>query len=104
MELCSRCHKRMAVVFITRIENDKTINEGICLKCARELGIPQISNIMNNMGMTDEETSDLTYEMARSGDMLDLSSFGDLSVAATGGAGLNTSNWKRSMPLVSSTP
>jgi len=63
MELCSRCHKRMAVVFITRIENDKTINEGICLKCARELGIPQISNIMNNMGMTDEDLDRLDSEM-----------------------------------------
>lgn len=39
MELCARCHKRVAVVFVTRIEGDKTINEGICIKCAKELGI-----------------------------------------------------------------
>ena len=39
MELCSRCKKRMAVVFVTRFDGEKTVNEGICLRCAKELGI-----------------------------------------------------------------
>ena len=39
--LCSRCKKRMAVIFMSRIENGETINEGLCLQCAKELGIPQ---------------------------------------------------------------
>ena len=38
-KLCSRCHKNVAVVFITKLENNEQINEGLCLKCAREMGI-----------------------------------------------------------------
>ncbi len=63
MELCSRCKKRVAVVFITRIENNQTINEGICLKCARELGIKPINNIMENMGISDEDLDNMDMEM-----------------------------------------
>ena len=37
--MCSRCKKRIAVVFLSRMEGGETINEGLCLKCARELGI-----------------------------------------------------------------
>ena len=44
--LCSRCKKNIAVIFITKIENGKTINEGLCLKCARELGIKPVDDIM----------------------------------------------------------
>ena len=40
-QLCSRCKKNVAVVFITRMENGKNINEGLCLKCAKNLGLPQ---------------------------------------------------------------
>ena len=36
---CSRCKKNIAVIFITKLENGKTVNEGLCLKCARELGL-----------------------------------------------------------------
>ena len=39
MQICARCKKRPAVIFITRMEKDKTINEGICIKCAKELGL-----------------------------------------------------------------
>ena len=55
MEMCARCHKRVAVVFITRLENGETKNEGICLKCARELGIKPIDDILKKMGITNEE-------------------------------------------------
>ena len=55
MEMCARCHKRGAVVFITRLENGETKNEGICLKCARELGIKPIDDILKKMGITNEE-------------------------------------------------
>ena len=44
MQMCARCKKRLAVVFITRIDNNQTVNEGLCLKCARELGTIQIHN------------------------------------------------------------
>ena len=39
MQICARCKKRPAGIFITRMEKDKTINEGICIKCAKELGL-----------------------------------------------------------------
>lgn len=63
MELCSRCKKRVAVVFITRIESNKTINEGICLKCAKELGIKQVSNIIEKLDLSDEDLDRMDMEM-----------------------------------------
>ena len=59
MQMCSRCHKRMAVLFITKIENNETKNEGLCLKCAKELGIPQVDSIISGMGLSDEELEDM---------------------------------------------
>ncbi len=43
--LCARCHKNMAVVFITKIENNQSHNEGLCLSCARELPIKPVEDI-----------------------------------------------------------
>ncbi len=54
MELCSRCHKRMPVLFVSKMENGKMTNEGLCLKCARELQIPQVTTMMEQMGITEE--------------------------------------------------
>ena len=48
-ELCSRCHKRMAVVFVTKLENNEAKNEGLCLVCAKQLGIPQVKDIIEKM-------------------------------------------------------
>ena len=61
--ICSRCHKNVAVVFITKIENGVTKNEGLCLKCARELGIQPIDEMIKKMGLTDEELEGLSSEM-----------------------------------------
>lgn len=61
--LCSRCHKNVAVVFISRIENGKTVNEGLCLRCAREMGLPQVDDMMKRMGITDEDLDNLNSEM-----------------------------------------
>ncbi len=61
--LCSRCHKNMAVVFINRIENGKSQQEGLCLKCARELHIKPIDDMIAKMGISDEELESLTNEM-----------------------------------------
>ena len=63
MELCSRCHKRFAVVYVTRIEGDRTINEGICLTCAKELGIKQVDDILKKMGIDDESLENLDNEV-----------------------------------------
>ena len=53
--MCSRCHKRMAVIYMTRIEDGKVINEGLCPKCAKELGLKPVDDIMSKMGITDDE-------------------------------------------------
>lgn len=62
--LCSRCKKNMAVIFISKVENGVTKNEGLCLKCARELHIKPVDDIMNKMGISDEDLDTLTNEMA----------------------------------------
>ena len=63
MQMCSRCHKRMAVVFITKFENNETKNEGLCLKCAKELGIPQVDSILSGMGISDEDLDNMESEI-----------------------------------------
>ena len=63
MEMCTRCKKRVAVVFITRIEGDRTFNEGICMKCAKELGIKPVSDILDKMGLSDEDLEKMEDEM-----------------------------------------
>ena len=61
--LCSRCGKNVAVIFITRMDGDKPVNEGLCLKCARELHIKPVDDVLNKMGLSDEELEGLTNEM-----------------------------------------
>ena len=51
--MCSRCGKNVAVVFITKIENGQTKNEGLCLKCARELHIKPVDDVIEKMGISD---------------------------------------------------
>jgi len=61
--MCSRCGKNVAVIFITKLEGGSSKNEGLCLKCARELGIKPIDDMMKRMGITDEDLDNLTTEM-----------------------------------------
>ena len=61
--ICSRCHKNMAVIFITKVENGETKNEGLCLKCARELHIKPVDDVINRMGLSDEDLDSLSSEM-----------------------------------------
>ena len=63
MPLCSRCHKNVAVVFISKMEEGSASNEGYCLKCARELGLKPIDGLMRQMGITDEDLDQITNEM-----------------------------------------
>ena len=63
-KLCTKCKKNMAVVFITKIENGVTLNEGYCLKCARSLGIPQIEAAVKQMGFSDDDLDSLSDEMS----------------------------------------
>ena len=63
--LCSRCKKNVAVVFITRLDpnGQNSHNEGLCLKCARELNIRPVTDMIEKMGLSDEELEGLTNEM-----------------------------------------
>ncbi|MEG2087241.1 MAG: ATP-dependent Clp protease ATP-binding subunit [Angelakisella sp.] len=61
--LCSRCKKRMAVVFINKLENGKTVSEGLCLKCAQEMNIPGFDDIIKNMGIPMEDLDSVLEQM-----------------------------------------
>ena len=63
-KMCTKCKKNIAVVFITKIENGVTMNEGYCLKCARSLGIPQIDSAVKQMGFSEEDLDNLSDEMS----------------------------------------
>ena len=63
-KMCTKCKKNVAVVFITKMENGVTLNEGYCLRCARSLGIPQIDQAVKQMGISEEELDLLTDEMS----------------------------------------
>ena len=63
-KLCTKCKKNIAVVFITKIENGATLNEGYCLKCARSLGVPQIDQAVQQMGFSEEDLDNLSDEMS----------------------------------------
>ena len=80
MQMCSRCHKRPAVVFVTRMENNETKNEGLCLNCAKDLGLP-VNNILQNMGVNvddmNNEENDLDALVEQEGDETPEPSMGD---------------------------
>ena len=61
--LCTRCKKNVAVIFVTKIENGETRNEGLCLKCARELGIKPVDDMMKKMGISDDDLESIAGEM-----------------------------------------
>ena len=63
-KMCSKCKKNIAVVFVTKMENGATLNEGYCLKCARSLGIPQIDAAVRQMGISEEDLDMLSDEMS----------------------------------------
>ena len=61
--LCSRCKKRMAVIYMTRMENGQTVSEGLCLKCAKELGLKPVDDLMNKMGLSEEDLDKMSDQM-----------------------------------------
>ncbi|MBQ2329405.1 MAG: ATP-dependent Clp protease ATP-binding subunit, partial [Oscillospiraceae bacterium] len=61
--MCSRCKQNVAVIFITKIENGAQTQEGLCLKCARELNIKPVQDIMNRMGISEENLEEMSQEM-----------------------------------------
>ncbi len=73
--LCSRCKKRTAVVFITAMQGDEKHNEGLCLVCAKELGIPQVKEYMEQMGISDEDVEEFSDQMTDFTEDIDGDSF-----------------------------
>ena len=63
-KMCTKCKKNIAVVFITKMENGVTLNEGYCLRCARSLGIPQIDEAVKQMGISEDDLDLLSDEMS----------------------------------------
>ncbi len=63
-KMCVKCKKNVAVVFITKMENGTTLNEGYCLKCARSLGVPQIDQVVKQMGISEDDLDMLSDEMS----------------------------------------
>ena len=70
--LCSRCKKRLAVIYMTRMENGQTVSEGLCLPCAKELGLKPVDDLMNKMGLSEEDLDKMSDQMMEvMGDMED---------------------------------
>ena len=63
-KMCIKCKKNIAVIFISKMENGVTMNEGYCLKCARSLGIPQIDEAVRQMGISEDDLDLLSDEMS----------------------------------------
>ncbi|MBQ8578087.1 MAG: ATP-dependent Clp protease ATP-binding subunit [Clostridia bacterium] len=63
MKLCSRCKKRIAVVFMTRLDGNETINEGLCIQCAKDLGIGPVSDMLKKMGIEDDDLERMNADM-----------------------------------------
>ena len=61
--ICTRCKKHVAVIFITKMEHGSTQNEGLCLKCAKELNIKPVDDIMQKMGISEEDLDNISNEM-----------------------------------------
>lgn len=64
MMVCSRCKKRPAVVFITRMEGDNSTNEGLCLTCAKELGIKPVDDLLTKFGMSQEDLEQMDEQLS----------------------------------------
>ena len=77
--LCARCKKNVAVVFISRMDGGEVKNEGLCLRCAKALGLPQVDEMMKRMGISDEDLENLSSEMTQA--MTSLESLADLPTA-----------------------
>ena len=64
LTLCSRCGVNPAVIFITKMEGEKTTNEGLCLACAKKMGIAPLNNMIEQLGINDEDIDNLNSEMS----------------------------------------
>ena len=61
--ICSRCKKRPAMIFISRVDGEKSTPEGLCLKCAMEMNIGPIKQMMESMGITEEDLDAMSEQL-----------------------------------------
>ena len=64
--MCSRCHKKVAVIFVTKLENGTKTSEGLCIQCAKELGVPidnMLGNVMNQLGISPDQLENMENEV-----------------------------------------
>ena len=78
-QICARCKKLPAMVFITRLENEKTVNEGICLKCASELGIKPVNDMLSRMGIDEDAIRDMSHEITDLVENMDMTAMTEAS-------------------------
>ncbi len=84
MVICSRCKKRLAVVFVAHLENGQQKQEGLCIQCAKELGIAPVNDIIRKMGLSDDDLERMSAEMEN---ILEASDSDDAEAETTDGAG-----------------
>ncbi len=60
--LCAKCKKRPAMFFVTKVEGEKTTQEGLCIKCAMEMNIGPVKQIMQSMGISEDELEDVSEQ------------------------------------------
>lgn len=77
-QLCSRCGERPAVVFIQKMEGDEVIPEGLCIQCAKEMNIGPIRQMIDKLGISDEELEQASEQMSQFMENMDDFDFGDL--------------------------
>ena len=66
MVMCSNCHKRVAVIFVTKYENEKKVSKGLCIKCAKEMGIPMenmLGDLSGQLGISADQLEDMENEL-----------------------------------------
>ena len=77
-QMCSRCGKRPAVVFIQKMEGDNVIPEGLCIQCAKELNIGPVKQMIEKLGISDEELEQASEQMAQFMENMEDFNFDDL--------------------------
>lgn len=80
-QLCSRCGKRPAVIFIQKMEDNKVVPEGLCIKCAKELNVGSINQMIEQLGISDEELEQASEQMSQFMENMQDFDFGSLSEA-----------------------
>ena len=63
MQLCSRCKKNMAVIFVTKVENGKEISEGLCFQCAKGLGIKPFDKLMEQLNINEDDFANMNEQI-----------------------------------------